>query len=495
MSALSIQPPYPIFTDIDGQPLENGYIWIGTANQDPQANPITVYWDKGLTIVAAQPIRTIGGYPANSGTPARIYANGNYSIRVMNKNGSIVYSAAVATEQYSEDVFSSSIASQAEAEAATSNAVLMTPLRTKNQLQQLTYSVNEAQGSDIASSATINLQTATGNVVDVTGTTTINAITLNQGAERVVRFTGALTLTNGASLVLPTNANITTAAGDYATFRGYASGVVRCTQYQRYDGSALSISSVGLPQGYLYGLGTSNNTLDTANDIDIAAGRCRDDTNTQDIVLASTLVKRLDAAWAAGTNQGGLDAGSKASGTWYAVYVIKNVTSGAVDVLFSLSGTSPVLPSGYTVKRRIAWILTDGSANIVQYTQYGDDFTFATGIADVSTTIGTTAVLYTLSVPPFNANSSVTYAKIIVNGGNTSSNFFISVTSPFMNDVAATNFNSQIVIEFPTTSGRTSGSLVILTKNRQVRARASIAGQTLNIGTIGWIDSRGVIQL
>ena len=29
MSALSIQPTYPIFTDIDGQPLEAGYVWIG----------------------------------------------------------------------------------------------------------------------------------------------------------------------------------------------------------------------------------------------------------------------------------------------------------------------------------------------------------------------------------------------------------------------------------------------------------------------------------
>lgn len=491
MSALSIQPPYPIFTDIDGQPLENGYIWIGTANQDPQTNPITVYWDKGLTLVAAQPIRTTGGYPANSGTPARIYANGNYSIRVMNKNGSIVYSAAVATEQYSEDVLSATIASQAEAEAATSNAVLMTPLRTKNQLQKLAYSVNEAQGSDIASSATINLQTATGNVVDVTGTTTINAITLDQGAERVVRFTGALTLTNGASLVLPTNANIITAAGDYATFRGYAGGVVRCTQYQRYDGSILAGS--GLPSGYLIGLGTSNNTLDTANDIDIAAGRCRDDSNAQDMVLASSITKRLDAAWAAGTNQGGLDAGSKAAGSWYAVYVIKNVTSGAVDVLFSLSATSPVLPSGYTVKRRIGWILTDGSANIAQYTQRGDDFTFASSVIDASTTIGTTAVLYTLSVPPSLVADPI-WAKVIVNGGNSSSNYYIRISSPYQNDVTPSASIAQLASGFPSTSSQFSAQLVVLTNtSRQIRGRSSIAGMNFSISTEGWIDSRGEI--
>jgi hypothetical protein len=86
-------------------------------------------------------------------------------------------------------------------------------------------------GADIASASTLNLEAATGNLVDVTGTTTISAITLGDGHERVVRFTGALTLTNGASLVLPGGANITTAAGDFAVFRGYASGVVRCAGY------------------------------------------------------------------------------------------------------------------------------------------------------------------------------------------------------------------------------------------------------------------------
>jgi hypothetical protein len=96
--------------------------------------------------------------------------------------------------------------------------------------------LNESQGADIASASTINLDTATGNLVDVTGTTTITAITLSQGRERVVRFTGALTITNGASLVLPGAANITTAAGDFAVFRGYASGVVRCTSYLRANG-------------------------------------------------------------------------------------------------------------------------------------------------------------------------------------------------------------------------------------------------------------------
>jgi hypothetical protein len=98
MSALSIQPPFPIFTGIDGQPLENGYVWIGVANLDPEGNPITVYWDEALTIPAPQPIRTVSGYPARAGSPARLYVNSDYSIRVLDKNGTLVYGAPESTE-------------------------------------------------------------------------------------------------------------------------------------------------------------------------------------------------------------------------------------------------------------------------------------------------------------------------------------------------------------------------------------------------------------
>jgi hypothetical protein len=100
MPALSIQPPYPIFTDTDGQPLENGYVWIGTANLNPITNPVAVYWDAAFTQPASQPIRTINGYLSNAGTPARLYPNAtDYSILVLDKKGSTVYSAPVATAQ------------------------------------------------------------------------------------------------------------------------------------------------------------------------------------------------------------------------------------------------------------------------------------------------------------------------------------------------------------------------------------------------------------
>jgi hypothetical protein len=93
MSALSIQPPYPAFAGADGLPLENGYIWIGTVNLNPQVNQIAVYWDSALTIAAAQPIRTLNGYPVYLGTPSRFYAASDYSIQVLDSKGTVVYTS------------------------------------------------------------------------------------------------------------------------------------------------------------------------------------------------------------------------------------------------------------------------------------------------------------------------------------------------------------------------------------------------------------------
>lgn len=103
----------------------------------------------------------------------------------------------------------------------------------------------DKKGADILSATTINLDTSTGDLVDVTGTTQIDAITLAEGVEKTVRFTGALTLNHGASLILPNATDITTAAGDFAVFRGYASGVVRLVNYSALAGAPSSILADG----------------------------------------------------------------------------------------------------------------------------------------------------------------------------------------------------------------------------------------------------------
>ena len=66
----------------------------------------------------------------------------------------------------------------------------------------------------VASGSTTDIGNGYGPVISITGTTTINSFGANYNGAKFIRFTGILTLTNSASLVLPGGANITTAAGD-----------------------------------------------------------------------------------------------------------------------------------------------------------------------------------------------------------------------------------------------------------------------------------------
>jgi hypothetical protein len=45
MALTQVTGPYPIFTDLDGTPLDDGYLYIGAINDDPETNPIQVFWD------------------------------------------------------------------------------------------------------------------------------------------------------------------------------------------------------------------------------------------------------------------------------------------------------------------------------------------------------------------------------------------------------------------------------------------------------------------
>lgn len=101
MSSVQIFPPYPIFTDIDGDPLQDGYIYIGQSGLDPIASPISTFFDEALTIPAVQPIRTTRGYASNAGAQSQIYvAETSYSILVRNKNSTQVFSSLISPRAF-----------------------------------------------------------------------------------------------------------------------------------------------------------------------------------------------------------------------------------------------------------------------------------------------------------------------------------------------------------------------------------------------------------
>ncbi len=106
----------------------------------------------------------------------------------------------------------------------------------------------------IASATTTNLGSiTTTNIISITGTTTITSFGSSANTANplyFVRFTGALILThNATSLILPTGANITTAAGDAAILKYEGSGNWRCISYARASGIPLALATSGVSAG------------------------------------------------------------------------------------------------------------------------------------------------------------------------------------------------------------------------------------------------------
>jgi hypothetical protein len=340
----------------------------------------------------------------------------------------------------------------------------------------------------LASGSTVSIAAGTADTrreIEITGTTGISSFGAGAAGEvRVLRFVSAGCVVNHSSaIVCPGAANITSEAGTVLKVWKLASGSDWLV-FDVWHPSVLAGVSIGLPPGHISGLGLANNSTDAANDLDIAAGRARSDDDTANIVLPTLLVKRLDANWSAGTNQGGLDTGSKANSTTYHVFGIGD-GAGTVDVLFSASLASPTLPGGYTKKRRLGSIITDGSGNIRAFSQNGNRFQLATAVQDFNdTTIGTSRSLLALTVPAGLAVEAVLRSYSSVAGANV-----LILTDPAETDAAPSlsaapghTFNG---------AGQNFQGLVGTNTSRQIAARSNAAGQLLRVWTYGWIDRRG----
>lgn len=88
------EAPFPQYLDAKGGPLDDGYLYFGVANLNPETNPVTVYWDVAGTQPVAQPVRTLNGYTVRNGTPALVYSDADYSLTVRDARGRFVYGAA-----------------------------------------------------------------------------------------------------------------------------------------------------------------------------------------------------------------------------------------------------------------------------------------------------------------------------------------------------------------------------------------------------------------
>jgi hypothetical protein len=258
---------------------------------------------------------------------------------------------------------------------------------------------------------------------------------------------------------------------------------------------AVTPAGLFLPPGCLYGLTLSNNGSDATNDIDISAGKCRDGSDTVNMVLASVMTKRLDANWGVGTNGGGLDTGSIANATYH-IWLIKRSDTGVVDALFSLSASAPTMPANYDYKRRIGSIVR-ASASIRAFIQDGDQFMWKSPVSDVTAANpGTSAVTRTLSLPTGIRVNAIVQVNVT---GTTQPNLpgAVYLSDLSLTDVSASSNTAASILVYASSaiSDMYAGLIcqVFTNTSAQIRSRLQIsgAGTTLQINTAGWVDTRG----
>lgn len=253
-----------------------------------------------------------------------------------------------------------------------------------------------------------------------------------------------------------------------------------------------SYAQIGV-KGYLSGLTLANNSTDAVNDIDISSGECASDAATPTIMaLGATLTKRLDAAWAVGSGNGGLDTGSIANGTYH-MWLIQRSDTGVVDALFSLSATTPTMPANYDRKRRIGSVIRVAGA-LIFFTQVGDYFHTQTVFEFTETNPGTAASLKTLiGVPSGIRVTAMLSGSALVSANST--NIAILYSPPDQADYtpATTGPFSYIAWDTSVVSGANVQAGVLTNLSGQIRSRFSVSPATLihRMSSHGWIDTRG----
>jgi hypothetical protein len=241
-------------------------------------------------------------------------------------------------------------------------------------------------------------------------------------------------------------------------------------------------------RGYIDGL-TLSNAADADHDITVAVGTAADSTGAKMLSLASAMTKRIDATWAAGTTNGGLFSGSVANTTWYHFFIIEKDSDGSIDAGWDTSLTAANKPAGYTKYRRVGSVLTNGSANIIAFSQHDNEFLWLSPPLDVDVTNqSTTAVLRTLSVPP----GLKVWAIMNVITAHASTARALLLTSPDANDEASSTTAAPLSTvrtlndgtQMPT--GLVNG--IRTNTSGQIRSVSSNTNTHVRIATLGWTD-------
>lgn len=209
------------FFDANGRPLNAGRIATFAAGT---STPTATYTTKAGTVQNANPI-TLN---SDGRAPQEIWliAATGYKFEVVDSVSNLLGTY--------DDLYGIN-------DPATNNAIGYTGATISGALTMNLAPINEAQGANIPVASAINLTTATGNYLSLTGSGTVTAIQLSQGAYReLVVNTVSAAFVNSATMALLGGTSFTPSVGDILGFRGEAAPVVRQVLYQKASGAPLA---------------------------------------------------------------------------------------------------------------------------------------------------------------------------------------------------------------------------------------------------------------
>ena len=215
-------------------------------------------------------------------------------------------------------------------------------------------------------------------------------------------------------------------------------------------------------------------------------------TSGSSLFITSVVGANINFGASGAVNQ--LDAGSLASGTWYAIWAVNNAAGTNPQCLASTSFTTPLMPSGFIYKARIGAVVTStstASAQLMGTWQFGRRAQYVVGLAATSTIrIISNSTEGDISVPTWVTKSTTNYVP------QTASRIFGAMWAP---PVAAAGmvapngsygaYNSTTNPPPSVVSGSTAGGVLINTVPYDFLLESTNIYSANNFGTTKWILS------
>lgn len=285
--------PIEQYFNLDGSPLTNGYLYFGVPFGNPVTEPSAVYFDPEFTIPAAQPVRTVNGYPVRSGTATGLFAPDDVSILVQNSaKEQVIYieSSSVSAVQTNTFYRDSNILLTADDNNKTfiatlpftqtidasvalgsswsiqfvnmsNGLIIFDPNLSETIDGQATVSLQPNRSiyircdgvnlettlspyplQSVVAASSLDLTVTKSKLVSITGVTTVNSVLMIDGDEVKAIVGSVFQLTNSSSLIVQGGANYTTTINDILTFTKDGSGNIH-VEIQKIDGKTISPQS------------------------------------------------------------------------------------------------------------------------------------------------------------------------------------------------------------------------------------------------------------